>query len=152
MSHKPQLSNLNPIIISGDAKAAIDTYKKALGAEVLNVVRCPQSGKVLHACLRVEGSTFFVSDTFESEDCAEAGKTAPGGQQFYLLVSHAEQAFNRAKDGGFTAVRAPEDTFWGHRVGTLKDRDGNTWSLGQQVRDVSPREMEDAIRQMAKAS
>lgn len=152
MSHKPELSNLNPIIISGDAKAAIDIYKKALGAEVLNVLSCPQSGKVLHACLKVEGSTFFVSDAFESEECAEAGKTAPGGQQFYLLVSHAEKAFKQARVGGFTAVRAPEDTFWGHRVGTLKDRDANTWSLGQQVRDVPPEELEEAIRKMTKAA
>ena len=152
MSQKPQLSSLNPIIISGDAKTAIDTYKKALGAEVMNVLSCPRSGKVLHACLNIEGSTFFVCDTFESEDCADAGKTAAGGQQFYLLVSHAEQAFEQAKDGGFTTVRAPEDMFWGHRVGTLKDRDGNTWSLGQQVRDVSPEEMEEAIRKMTQAA
>ena len=152
MSHEPQLSNLNPIIISGDAKTAIDTYKKALGAEVMNVFSSPQSGKVLHACLKLEGSTFFVSDSFDSEDCAEAGKTAPGGQQFYLLVADAEQAFKQAKDGGFTAVRDPEDMFWGHRVGTLKDRDGNTWSLGQRLRDVSPEEMEEAIRKMTKAA
>ena len=46
---------------------------------------------------------------------------------------------------------APEDTFWGHRVGTLKDRDGNTWSLGQQVRDVSSEELEEAIRKPTQA-
>jgi PhnB protein len=152
MSHKPQLSNLNPIIISSDAKTAIVTYKEALGAEVMNVLSCPQSGKVLHACLNLEGCTFFVSDTFETEECVEAGKKAPGGQQFYLLVADAEEAFKQAKDGGFTAVRDPEDTFWGHRVGTLKDRDGNTWSLGQQLRNVSPEEMEEALRKMTKAA
>jgi len=152
MSRKPELSNLNPIIISDDAKTAIDTYKKALGADVLNVLSCPQSGKVLHACLKLEGCTFFVSDAFESEECAEAGKKFPGGQQFYLLVANAGKAFKQAKDGGFTAVRDPEDMFWGHRVGTLKDRDGNTWSLGQQLREVSPEELEDAIRRMTKAA
>ena len=42
--------------------------------------------------------------------------------------------------------------FWGHRVGTLKDRDGNTWSLGQQVRDVSSEELEEAIRKPTQAA
>jgi hypothetical protein len=40
--------------------------------------------------------------------------------------------------------------FWGDRVSKLTDENGNTWSLAQKVRDVSPEEIDSAVKQMMK--
>ncbi len=42
--------------------------------------------------------------------------------------------------------------FWGDRVGAVRDVDGNLWKLAQKVRDVSPEEMEEAMKNMPSAT
>ena len=41
--------------------------------------------------------------------------------------------------------------FWGDRIANVKDIDGNTWKLTQAVRDVSPEEIEEAMKAMVAA-
>ena len=74
-----------------------------------------------------------------------------GHQEFYLYVENADSVFEKAKDAGWDVVSKPEDMFWGDRIGSVKDVDGNTWKLAQKVRDVSPEEMDEAMKAMASA-
>ena len=138
------ISSLTPIIVSKDAAALITSYQKGLGAEVAGILNCPETGKVVHSCLKIGDSTLFISDEF-----AEMGVNATGHQEFYVQVPHADTAFNTAKGGGLSAHQKPDEMFWGDRVGKVQDRDGNTWALAQHVRDVSPDEMKEAMKQMA---
>ena len=138
-----EFSTLTSVLIVDGAQATIDSYVQALGAEVMGVMNCPQSNKVIHAGLKFGESTLFISDTFPEMDLKPTGR-----QQFYLYVDNADSAFGKAKSAGFTGIEEPQDTFWGDRVGTLSDANGNTWKLGHKVRDVSPEEMMKAIQQM----
>ena len=148
MSYTPEgFSTLSAVIISKDARSLLKTYEDALGIEVKCLMDCPLSGKVGHACLDVKGSSLFVSDEFPEEE-----KVATGGQEFYLYVEHADDTYAKAKANGFTAYKEPEDMFWGDRVATLKDADGNIWKIAQKVRDVSPEEMDAAVKAMADAA
>jgi len=148
MTNTPEgFSTLTPVIISKDARATIEDYKNALGAEVCGIMDCPKTGKVVHGGLKIGGATLFVSDEFP-----EMGMPATGQQQFYLYVENADNAFNKAKDAGWVVANDPEDMFWGDRIGTLKDKNGNTWKLAQKVRDVSPEEMEEAMKKMGEAA
>ena len=141
-------STLTPVIISKDALATIEDYKTALGAETgCEVMKCPKTGKVAHAGLKIGDATLFVSDEFP-----EMGMPATGVQQFYLYVENADNAFNKAKSAGWEVASDLEDMFWGDRIGTLKDKSGNTWKLAQKVRDVSPEEMEEAMKKMGEAA
>jgi len=141
-------STLTPGIISKDAMAIIEDYKNALGAETgCEVMKCPKTGKIAHAGLKIGDATLFISDEFP-----EMGKTATGRQEFYLYVENADNAFNKAKSAGWEVANDPEDMFWGDRIGTLKDKNGNTWQLAQKVRDVSPEEMEETMKKMGEAA
>ena len=145
MTKTPEgFSTLTSVIISKDAMATIEDYKNAIGAEIgCEVMKCPQTGKVAHAGLKIGNSTLFVSDEFP-----EMGMSATGRQEFYLYVENADNAFAKAKSAGWEAANDPEDMFWGDRIGTLKDKSGNTWKLAQKVRDVSPEEAEEAMKKM----
>ncbi len=148
MAKKPdQYSTLTSALFVDNAKETIELYKKALGAEVCGVMNCPSSGKIIHAGLKIGESTLFISDANE-----QMGMPATGRQQFYVYVEDADSAFEKAKAAGFKAVEAPQDMFWGDRVGALTDANGNTWKLGHHVRDVPPEEMMQAIKQMAEAN
>ena len=147
MGKPEEFSTLTSTIIAKDAQATIDAYENALGAEICGVMKCPQTGKVAHACLKIGESSLFVSDEFP-----EMNVNATGRQEFYLYVDNADNAFNKAKNAGFTAAGDPEDMFWGDRVGTLQDPNGNSWKLAQKVRDVSPEEMEEMMKNMPSAA
>lgn len=138
-----KISSLTPIIVSKDANALIKSYEKGLGAAVMGIMNCPDSGKVMHSCLKIGDSTLFISD-----ECAEMGVHVTGRQEFYVMVSDAEKSFKAAKASGFNAQQDPTDMFWGDRIGKVKDRDGNIWALAQHVRDVSPEEMKEAMAKM----
>lgn len=55
---------------------------------------------------------------------------------------------DRAVDAGWEGLSEPEDMFWGDRIANVRDIDGNTWKLVQAVRDVSPEEIEEALKTM----
>ncbi len=137
-------STLSPVIISKNAQATIDEYKNILNAEEnCGVMTCPKTGKIAHAGLKIGDSTIFVSDAFPEE-----GMNITGQQEFYLYVENTDNAFNKAKSARWNVVSVPEDMFWGDRIGTVKDGDGNTWKLAQRIRNVSPEEMEEAMKKM----
>ena len=148
MTNTPEgISTLTSSVIVDDAKATIEAYQKGLGAEVMGTLNCPKSGKIIHACLKIGGASLFVYDAI-----LEMGMTPTGRQQFYLYVDNADNAFEKAKNAGWQTQSDPEDMFWGDRVGKLTDLNGNTWSLAQKVRDVSPEEMQSAVQQMVEAA
>ncbi len=149
MSNTPEeYSTLSPVIISKNAEATIEAYKDILGAEInCGIMLCPKTGKVGHAGLKIGDSTIFISDAFPEE-----GIEITGRQEFYLYVENADNAFNKAKNAGWSVVKDPEDMFWGDRIGAVNDLDGNTWKLAQKVRDVSPEEMEEAMKKMGEAA
>ena len=148
MSNTPEgFSTLTPAIISTDARAVIEGYKEALGAEMpCEAMVCAQTDKIAHAILKIGEATMFIAD-----ECPELGMNVTGHQHFYLYVENADNAFNKAKNAGWDVASKPEDMFWGDRIGTLKDKNGNTWKLAQKIRDVSPEEMAEAMKKMSEA-
>ena len=59
-----------------------------------------------------------------------------------------EAAFSQAKDAGMTEKKGIEDMFWGDRMGTLTDPFHVDWAIAQHVRDVSPEDIEHAMKKM----
>jgi uncharacterized glyoxalase superfamily protein PhnB len=141
MAAIPQgMSTIIPYLNVKDAAQAIETYKKAFGAKEVHKLVMPGTDKVMHACLEIGTSRFFISESMQ---------IAPTVSSFYLYRDNADQAFTQAKQAGMQEVSAPADMFWGDRMGTLKDRFGITWSVATHMRDVSPDEMQEAMKKMA---
>ena len=141
--------SLSPHLVVDDAAAAIDFYVKAFGATELGRVPHPD-GRLVHAALNLNGSTVMLNDDFP--DFNEGKSSTPkalGGTPvtIHLQVPDVESAFQRALDAGAVVVAPLEDQFWGDRYGLLRDPFGHQWSLGQPVREVSPEEIAEAMKQ-----
>lgn len=149
MSNTPEgYSTLTPVIISKDARATIEDYKNALSAEMFcEPMVCSKTEKIANAALKVGKATLFVAD-----ECPELGMDVTGHQQFYLYVENVDNMFNKAKNVGWNVANNPVDMFWGDRIATVRDGNGNTWKLAQKVRDVSPEEMSEAMKKMSEAA
>ena len=127
------------LFFDGRAEEAINFYRKAVGAEIIMVLRFKEApephqpsmippgaeNKVMHAAFRIGQSTVLASDGH----C----KGKPNFQGFSLSLTvaneaEAERVFAALGDGG--QVQAPlSKTFFSPRFGMVADRFGVTWMV-----------------------
>ena len=134
---------LTPHLTVRDADKALEFYKNALGAEILNVARMPD-GKVMHAALRIGDSMLMLN-----EEMPEFGALSPlsnggAGVTIHIYTENVDDAFNRAVNAGAKVAMPLMDQFWGDRYGLVTDPFGHKWSLATHVKDLSPEEMQRA--------
>jgi PhnB protein len=143
--------SVSPHLVVDDGAAAIDFYVKAFDAVELGRLPGPD-GKLMHAALQINGATVMLNDDFpEYNDGKSSTPTALGGTPvtIHLTVTDVDTKFQRAVDAGATVVAPLQDQFWGDRYGVLRDPFGHQWSLGQPVREVSPEEIAEAMKQQS---
>jgi len=132
---------VTPYLIADPASDAIDFYKDVLGARERMRMPSP-GGRVGHAELEIGDSVIMLAD-----EHPEAGAQSPksiGGTPVTInvYVEDVDAVFERAMGAGATSLRAPENQFYGDRMGQFEDPFGHRWSIGTHVEDVSPEEME----------
>lgn len=133
-----------PALAIKGADKAIEHYKKAFGAVETHRMMCPVSGVIAHAGLKIGESEIYIS-----EENPKAGCVAAQNLSFYINVPNVDDAMKMAVKAGLKEEQPAEDMFWGDRMGTVSDPYGISWSIATHVRDVSPKEMEEAMKKMA---
>ena len=127
------------LFFDGRCEEAIDFYKKALGAEVLMMMRFNESpdppppgmvapgseNKIMHACMRIGETEVMASDG------RAMGKPEFKGVTLSLSASseaEADRLFNALAEGG--QVQMPiGKTFFSPRFGMVADRFGVSWMV-----------------------
>lgn len=127
-------------MILSDARAAIDFYKKAFGAEELFAMPGPDGG-VMHAEIKIGDSIIMIGS--EHPGCPQKSPKSLNGTtvNIHLYVEDVDAAFKKAVDAGATPAMPPADMFWGDRYGAVADPFGHAWALATHVEDVPPAEM-----------
>lgn len=140
--------SVTPYLALRDARAAIDFYRRAFGAELVLKLDMPD-GSIGHAEIRIGDSILMLSE--ENEQWGNRSPLTLGGSPVFLMiyVPDADVAFARAIAAGCTQVRAVEDQFYGDRSGTLKDPYGYQWTLATHIEDVSAEEIARRRQNMA---
>jgi PhnB protein len=133
------LRSVTPALTVDGCAEAIETWKKAFGAEELMRAPDPTGKRIWHASVRIGDSVIFCNDFFP-----EMNANAPRQARLWIYLDGVDRAFQRAKDAGLKVVMPPGDMFWGDRISELHDRWGNQWVLAQHVKDMSPAEMKKA--------
>jgi PhnB protein len=132
--------NITPYLVIKGAAAAIDYYKKALGAT--EIMRMPQpDGRVGHAELKFGDAVVMLADEFPEMNIvgpATLGNTTVG---LLLYVEDADATFDKAVSLGAKVTKPMADQFYGDRSGTLEDPFGHKWTIATHQEDVSPEEM-----------
>jgi PhnB protein len=117
--------------INDNAKAAIDFYKKAFGAEEVSRHDAEDGKRLMHAHIKVNDHDLFLMDAFP-----EYGTpiTQPAGVMLALRVEDPDKWWERATKVGATVVMELADQFWGDRWGLLSDPYGHQWSISAPSR------------------
>jgi uncharacterized glyoxalase superfamily protein PhnB len=141
---------LTPHLTVRNAKEALEFYKKAFGAEVGNVAYMP-NGKVMHAGLRIGDSMLMLNDEMPEYGVVSPLSTNGTAVTIHIYTEDVDSAFNRAVSAGAQVKMPLMDQFWGDRYGVVADPYGHKWSLATHVKDMSPEEMEEGMKEaMAK--
>ena len=141
------MHSVTPHLVCAGAANAIEFYKKAFGA--VELARLPGSqGRLMHAAIRIGDSTVMLAD--EMPEWGSLGPKALQGSPvtIHLYVDDADAFVARAVKAGAKVTMPVAEQFWGDRYGQLEDPFGHRWSVGTHVRDVTPEEMKEAMRQM----
>jgi PhnB protein len=136
---------LTPFLTIRDAAKAIEFYKAAFGAQERGVMKAPD-GKVMHAELKIGDSIVMLSDEFP--DFGSISPQALGGSAsgLHIYLDNVDAAFDRAVKAGAQVEMPVMDQFWGDRFGSLKDPFGHKWSIATHVKDMSPEEMNQSMK------
>jgi PhnB protein len=135
---------LTPYLVSNDAAATIEFYKRAFGAEEVSRHAEPNGKRIMHAHLNILGSDLMLSDDFSDKMGGKSQTPADlGGSPvtLHLEVPDANAFWAQAVAAGATVTMPLKDQFWGERYGQLKDPFGHKWSIGQMIKTVSQEEL-----------
>ena len=141
------MHSVTPHLVCAGASEAIAFYTRAFGA--VELARLPgPDGKLMHASLRIGDSAVMLVD--EMPQWGSLGPKALKGSPvtIHLYVPDADKVFETAIAAGATAKMPIADMFWGDRYGVLTDPFGHNWSIATHVRDVTPAEMQEAMKNM----
>lgn len=127
-----------PIIRFNDSDAGMAWLKDALGFEEHGVFR-GEDGSIQHGELR-NGDAWVMIGSEPVGGDTERASSAGTGERFgahagtgfyYLAVDDAAAAFERAQAAGADVTSKLESREYGGREFSLRDPEGNVWSVGE---------------------
>ncbi|HVO33854.1 MAG TPA: VOC family protein [Elusimicrobiota bacterium] len=136
---------MTPSLTFKDSKKAIDFYKKAFNATLLDVFPGMDGKGVMHASVKIGDSIIMMGD--EMPPMAKSAESFGGSPiSFFIYVPDADAAFKQAVNAGATVMMPVAEMFWGDRAGNVKDPFGYQWMLATHKRDMT----QDQIRAEAR--
>jgi uncharacterized glyoxalase superfamily protein PhnB len=126
-------STIMPTLRYRDAPAAIDWLSKVFGFEKHAVYPGPNN-TIGHAELSLGGGMIMLGSV--KDDAYGKGFKTPAElgnietRSTYIVVPDADAVYARAQAAGATIARPIQDMDYGSREFTVKDPEGNSWSVG----------------------
>ncbi len=137
--------SVTPYLIVRNGAAAIDWYKRALGA--IETLRLDgPNGSIGHAEVKIGDSHVMLAD--EMPDMGYRSPQSIGATPVSLMVyvEDVDARFKQAVAAGAKVKKPVEDQFYGDRTGTLEDPFGHVWTIATHTEDLSH---EEIVRRMA---
>jgi PhnB protein len=146
---------VTPSLTLDNAAAAIEWYKKALGAEEVARAVGPD-GKIMHAEIRVGDSRIMLNDPMMGTKGPKGFGGSPAS--LWVYTEDCDALFKRAVSAGANVLPGMgqmQDQFWGDRSGSFTDPHGYNWTIATHKEDLTPEEMrkrqEEFMKQFAQS-
>ncbi len=139
--------SLTPSLTLKDCRKAIEFYKNAFNAQVLDLAPNPVGKGIMHAVLQIGDSRIMMGDEAPGMSAKSAETLGASPISLYLYVPNVDEAFTQAVGAGATVVFPVAEMFWGDRAGNLKDPFGYSWMLATHTKDLT----KDQIKKGAEA-
>ncbi len=137
--------SVTPSFTFKDSAKAIEFYKKAFDAKVLDFLPSPTGRGVMHATIQIGNSILMMGD--EMPGCKSAESMGGSPMSLYVYVADADATFKQALAAGAVMTMPVADMFWGDRAGNVKDPFGYAWMIATHKKDLT----QDEIKKGAEA-
>ncbi len=138
-----------PHLVVKNADAAIEFYKRALGANELMRLTTPD-GKVAHAEIKIGDSIVMLADEFPDWDNLSPESLGGSPVRIHLYVEDVDALAARAVAAGAKVIIPVDDQFYGDRAGRLVDPFGHLWIVATRKREMSPEEVHRGFEEFMK--
>ena len=138
---------VTPSLTVKDSLKAIEFYKKAFGAKVLDVFPALDGRGTMHAAMQIGDSIVMMGDEMPQGGCKSAESLGASPVSLYVYVPNVDAVFTQAVAAGAVATMPVAEMFWGDRAGNVKDPFGYSWMIATHTRDLT----KDEVRQGAEA-
>jgi uncharacterized glyoxalase superfamily protein PhnB len=150
--NKKNYSAITTALTVADVKAAVTFYQKAFGFVKRGIMNGPD-GKPMHAELRLRDATLMLGPENPQRGARTANTIGGSPAVLYLMTENVDKVIAKAVKLGAKPMGPVMDMFWGDRVGTIVDPDGNTWMISTHMSEPTPQEMKkrmmEAVRTQA---
>lgn len=136
----PGFNSLSAHLIVNDGLAAIEFYKKALGAQEVMRMMSPDGKALMHAQLKVGNSTLMLASEFPP-NCLSPKSRGGSSVCLHIYIENADALFDRAVAAGCIIRMPMSDTFWGDRYGQVEDPFGHQWAIATHQHDWTPEQI-----------
>ena len=123
---------VTPYLSQDRAAEALEWYKKAFGAKILEKEEVP-GGKIMHARIRIGDSIIMMSDVFPGAPTQAPSVLGNTTATMHVYANNVDKLWQQAVDAGAKVSMPLDNQFWGERYGQLKDPFGHVWSLSQVI-------------------
>jgi len=149
-SPSPQMPPMTPYLTMIDAAKAIQFYREVFDAEEVFRLTLPND-KVCHAELVLNGARLMLGE--EHPGMSKSPATLNGTPvRICLMVNDVDALMDKACKVGATVIMPPENCFYGHRSGSIRDPFGHEWMLNHEIEKVEHAEMKRRFNEMIKQS
>jgi PhnB protein len=125
----------------------VSFYTKAFGFTKRGIMNGPDR-KPVHAELTLRGTTLMLGPENPQMGGRSANTLGGSPVTLYLLTENADKTIAKAVKLGATVKAPAAEAFWGDRVGTVVDPDGNSWMIATHVSEPTPQEMAKKMKAM----
>lgn len=129
-------NTLQPYLIIKNCTAAIEFYKKALGAtERMRMTR--PDGMIAHAEIQIGDTCVMMADEHPGMGAFSPEHYGGSPVSLHFYVENCDAAFQRAMAAGGKQEREPADQPYGDRIAGIIDPFGYTWWMSTPIAAAS---------------
>lgn len=132
---------MTPSITLKDSNKAIEFYKKAFDATLIDLFPNLHGPGVMHAVIKVGDSLLMMGDEMPGSPYKSAETLGVCPMSLFLYVPDADATFKKAIAAGAKMLMPVADMFWGDRAGSLEDPFKYQWMVATHKRDMTKDEM-----------
>lgn len=112
----------------GRCSDAITFYQKVFDAQIIaEPVPWPGGKGVIHSMIKIGDSNIMMADAWP--DMVETAPNEHTSVGIFFYTPDCDAVYTKALDEGCTVVNEMMDTFWGDRMGKIRDPFGHVWAI-----------------------
>lgn len=129
----PGYNSVSPYLTVKDVSGLIDFMVNVFDGELKEKITRPD-GAIGHAEVRIGDSLIMMGGA--SPTCTLQPIS------LYVYVQDSDSTYERALAAGATSQTTPADTFYGDRVASVRDAEGNSWWIATNKEQLSHEELQ----------